>query len=203
MILSIRRLDAAVETQPAQTGFERLRIASLEVIAIRKNDPMVLRQQHARVFNRIDAAHLLNLLVKDKMSEFPLLVGTDLQQDKIPQTGIIDLCVIQGLIRVFHRLRIDTLTRGCVVLNFDREVAANGLHEHTFLDRNVWMEPRAMQFAVRALPLEFALGRETKFVVTAIPKVFELLVPQEPLEHLDVVNGLADLEHHEQVRPDH
>ena len=51
-------------------------------------------------------------------------------------------------------------------------------------------------------PLEFVLGRELELVIAAVVQVLQSIVPDQPLEGLDVIDVRAGAKDHKQVWPD-
>jgi hypothetical protein len=97
------------------------------------------------------------------------------------------------------RLAVDACPGSGVVLDLDREIAADAFHKEAVLDGNMGMQPVAVQLAMGARPGKLVLGREEIFVIEAVPEIGEPIIPNQPLEGLDVGNRLADAELHEEV----
>jgi hypothetical protein len=181
---------------------ERLELARLEVIAAGKNNAVVVRQQDARVGDGIDAAHFPSLLIEDEMAKLLLAIRAHLEQDEIADRGVINLRVVECLVLLLDGLQIDPLSRLGVVLDLDREVAADAFDKDAILNRDVWIKASAMQFAMRALPLEFVLRRISVLVIESIPDITKGPAIAKPLEGLDVRHAFSHAKLHKEMRPD-
>ena len=77
------RCQSLLEQHVGKIALEDLALAALKVVAIRKDDAVIVGQQHASVRDRIQPARLLDLVVVDDVAKILFLVRTDFQQDQV------------------------------------------------------------------------------------------------------------------------
>ena len=77
----------------------------------------------------------LQLFVKNKVPGDLFPVGQNFDQDQRTLNGVLNLSIVDLLISVLHRLRVDAFPRGCIVLDLDREIAAHAFHKDPILNR--------------------------------------------------------------------
>ena len=203
-VLAIRRGDATLEAQILKAGIKGLHLAGLQHVAAWEDDTVIVGQQHARFGDGIHAAHVLGALVEDEVTIRLLLIRQHLEQDKIANDRVVDLGVVQRLVLVLDRLGVDAFAAVGVVLHLDRQIAADGLDEHTVLDRHMRMLAVAIHLAASALPLELLRGRKDKLVIEAIAQVLQRagLVIDQPFEGLHLRHIATDRHAHVEMRPD-
>ena len=68
------------------------------------------------------------------MPKFLLQIRPHAEKHKIAEDTVVDFRVIQSLIGIFDRFCVDTTAVFRIVLNFDRQVAANTFDEDDILD---------------------------------------------------------------------
>ena len=203
IVFAVGCIDPPLEEQPVQRVIERFVLAGLQVVAVGKDQPVLVGQQHAGGVNRVEPDGLPGLLVVDDVAELLLLVRPDLEQDDVADDCIVDLRVVERLVFVLDRFGEDAVTRVGAVFHLERQITADGFDEHTVLDGDVRMLARAVHVPGRAGPLEVVLRREADLVIAAVVDVREPLVGDEPLERLNVGDVLANPEDHVQMRPAH
>ena len=201
-ILAVRGRQTPLEQHVGQSALEDLVLAGLQVVAVGKDDPVVIGQQHAGVGDGIQPHGPLDFFAVDDVAEGVFLVRADFQQDQVADQRVVDLGVVQGLVFVLDFLGIDPRAAVRVVLDLDRQIAAHRFDEDAILDRDVRVHAGAVQVASRANPFELVLRREAEFVVAAVVLIDQFVALQRPLERLDVRRVGADAKDHEQVRPE-
>ncbi len=160
---------------------------------------MLLGQLHAALADRVDARDRLDPRVEHEVAPLGLPVREDLQQDQRAHDRVQDLGVVEGLVGVIDRLAVEAEAVLGVVLDLDRQVAADGLDEHHVLDVDVRVLAADVVVAGRRRPLEVVRGRTRVLAVAAVVDVADPAARQHvPVEDLDVVELRADLEHREQ-----
>ncbi len=104
----------------------------------------------------------------------------------------MDLCVVERLVTLIDRFGVDAFAGVGVVLDLDRQVAADGFDEDPIFDRDVRVLASLMLIAGRALPLKLVLRREAKLRGRCgCRRIPDLVAVDEPLERLDVADGLC------------
>ena len=201
--LAVRRAQHALETQAAaelRGQIKALVFARLQVHAARKNDAVVFGQLHAGDTDGVDALHLLRAGVEDKVARLGLAVRLDPQQDQQTQPRPGHLGVHQRLVLVFHRLAVDAQPGFGVVLDLDREVAAQGLDEDGVLHVDVRVLAAHVVLARGDCPLEVVGRRQRHVALAAVVHVAHRAAGLDaPAEHAQVVQLLADLEGRKQL----
>ena len=175
-VLSIGRADSLFVHHIGDGIVERFVLAGLQIVALRENETVVVRQENTGVRDRIEAAGLSHLLVVDEVAEVFFLIRADLEQNQIAHDCIERLCIIQCLIRIIHRFCIDAFTAVGVVFDLDRQIAAHCFHKDAIRYGDVRMKSSAMEVTGRALPLKFMLGWETELMVAAIVEITQSVV---------------------------
>ncbi|EEF93435.1 hypothetical protein CATMIT_01936, partial [Catenibacterium mitsuokai DSM 15897] len=118
--------------------------------------------------------------------------------------GVVDLGVVERLGLVVDRLAVDALAVLGVVLDLDREIAADGFDEHAV--ENVEMRMAAVDHHVAsgADPLEVVRRRQRDVALAAVVDIAHLAVGRDrPAEHTQVGDALADLERGQQLAVAH
>ena len=161
---------------------------------------MIPGKHHTGMFDLIQPHCALDLAVEDNEAKVLFLVRSDLQQHKIADDRIVDLGVVERLVRVVDRLGIDSFAGVCVVLDLDRQVATDGLNKDAIFDGDVGVRPVVMLVARRLGPAELVLGRVAYFVFAAIVEILDRIGCHSPFERLDVTRSLSDLKDHVQHR---
>src|SRR5215207_1268705 len=105
---------------------------------------MPVRQQDARILDAIQPPRYAQLLIEDNVAKLLLLVRPDLEQDQTADDGVINLCIVERLVPLLDRLAVDAFAAGGVVLDLDREIAADAFDEDAILDADVRESARAM-----------------------------------------------------------
>ena len=153
--------------------------------------------------DRIDAIDLLGPGVEHEIAVLGLAVREDLEQNEGADFGVVDRSVVERLIGVDDGLAIDALAILGVVLDFDREIAANRLHEDFVEDVDVRVAARDVILAHRRCPFEVVGRGEDVVALAAVVDVAHGAVGCDcPTKHAHVVDVLADLEHGEQLFAD-
>jgi hypothetical protein len=205
-VLAVGRVDDAFEDEVALAAVEALQLAGREVVAVGKDQAVVLGQQRAGLADRIHAHGGLLLFVEDEIARGGFLVGTHLQHDHVrARRGVGDVGIVDLLVSVVDGLGVDAFAGGGVVLDLEREVAADAVDEDAVLDRDVRVTAVTERLARRRLPAELELRRETfaaKLGFGAAVEVAQLAAVEGPLEDGDVVHAGADLEHDVEVAAD-
>ncbi|MEM8621854.1 MAG: hypothetical protein AAGF73_19290 [Actinomycetota bacterium] len=185
---------------------ERLRDARCEVVAGGEDDPVFLGQQLTGRGDCVLADHLARLGVEDEMPCRLLLERLDPQQHDRALHDVVNLGVVERLIWVVDGLGVDAHAGLRVVLDLDRQIATGALNEDEVFDRDVRVQPGALHLARRALPIERRLPGVTHLVIRAWIEVVQSRAVgpvaglDRPLERLEVVDILADVELHVHVR---
>ena len=177
---------------------EPLELARLQVISAWENQALVAGQHHARLFDLVQSHRLLDLAVVNQVSCFFFLIRFHLQQNQIADDRIMDLGIVQRLIRMVDRFGVNTFAGIRVVFDLHGQIAANRFDKHDVIDRNVRVRTVAMLIASRSCPAKLVLSRFFDFVIAAIVDVFDFSRCHAPFKRLDVVGGLSDLENHVQ-----
>ena len=207
IVFAVGSHDPAFEQHVGQFVVERLIFAVLQVIAVRENQPVIVRQHNAGVTNGIQPQSTLQFFVVDDVAEAFFLIGPHLQQNDVANDREVDFCVVERLIGVVDGLGVDAFAGFCIVLDLDRQVTANCFDEDAILNRNVWMYTVMVVVASRARPFEIVLWRKAVGVITAIVDISQSrhlanTAPfNQPLERLDFRDGLADTKNYKQMWP--
>ena len=85
----------------------------------------------------------LRARVEDEVAVLLLAERLDAQQDEVPDLRPRDVGVVERLVRVVDRLAVDAPAVLGVVLDLDREVAADGLDEDGVEDVDVRVRRRS------------------------------------------------------------
>jgi hypothetical protein len=199
-VLAVRRVDAPLELEGERVRAELLRVAGPQVVPAREHHAVVLGQLHAALPDRVDPRHRLGPRVVDEVPPLRLAVRLDLQQHQRAHDAVQDLRVVERLVGVLDRLAVDAEPVLRVVLDLDRQIAADRLDEHQVLDVDVRVLPRDVIVARRGRPREVVRRRPGELAVAAAVDVAHPAARQHvPVEDLDVLDRRADLEHREQL----
>ena len=96
---------------------------------------MLLGQQDAGLPDRIHTVNGLQLFVENKIPGDLLPVGRNFDKDQRALNSVLNLSIVQLLVTILHRFRINAVPRGCIVLDLDREIAAHTFHKNPILNR--------------------------------------------------------------------
>ena len=107
----------------------------------------------------------------------------------------MDLGIVQRLIGVIDRFGVDPASVVGIILDLDRQIAADGFDEHAVLDRHVRMGPVAVRITCRPLPPERMLRRLGDFVVGSVVDVTNRVGRYDELERFDIAGAFTDLKH--------
>ena len=201
-ILAVGRIHHALDGHSAFAALELFQLAGRQIIAVGKNQPVILRQQRAGLAERIDALRRLQLLVVDEVTAGGFLVGPDAQENQMADERVSDFRVIHFLEFVIHRLGVNAFAGLRVVLDLYRQVAAHALDEDAVFNRDVRMIAVAERLARGREPAEFILRRKThaaEIRLRAPIEIAQLPALKRPLDHRDVVHARANLEDHVEV----
>ena len=115
----------------------------------------------------------------------------------------MNLGVIERLVFVIDRLVINAATCGGVVLDFDCEIAADGLDKDAILDADVRVLAVDVHVPRCPLPRELLRRGKNKLVVAAVTEILQraLFIIDEPFEGLHLRRPLPDLKAHVKMRP--
>ena len=161
---------------------------------------MVLGELHAGLADRVDAVDLLGQGVEDQVAPGLLPVREDLQQDQAAEPGVEDLCVVERLVGVIDRLAPDALSALGVVLDLDRQVAADRLDENLVEDGNVWVTAAAVVLPRRDRPLEIVRRRIDVVALSTVVDIGRVSFGiDSPAKDLDITERGADLEDGEEL----
>ncbi|MDT4820899.1 hypothetical protein FQZ97_540490 [compost metagenome] len=202
-VFAVGRAQHALEAQVFHhlgRQVEAFVLARLQVVAARKNDAVVFGQLHAGAADGVDALDLLRADVEHQVARDLLAVGLHAQQDQHAQLGPGDLGVGERLALVLHRLAVDAQPGLGVVLDLDREVAAQRLDEHGVEHVHVRVLAAHVVFARGHGPLEIVARGQGDVALAAVVDVIDVAVALDgPAEHAHVVQLLADLERGKQL----
>jgi hypothetical protein len=191
-VLAVRGADATGELHALDVAVEVLAVPRGERVTARIDDAVVVRELDAGVCDRVDAMHAPGAPVEDEMAGTGLAVGPDAEQDVGSHTGEADLRVLERLVRVLDRLRVDPLSVLGVVLDLDREVSRDRLDEYLVEDRDVWMSPVDVVVAAGGRPLEVVGGGVLYVALAAVVDVRDAALTLDgEAEHLQVSHSVA------------
>ena len=201
-VLAVRRAQDTLEEQVVEHCFrqiETLVLAGLQVIATGKDDAVIFRQLDAGDADGVDAGDALRTRVIDQIAYRLLAVGLDAQQDQQAETGVGYFGVVERLSLVFDRFAVDAQSAFSVVLDLDRQVAADGFDEDGVENIDVRMTAADLVFAPGRRPFEIMARRQRHVALAAIVDIAQrAVVFQAPAENAQVVQLLADLKGGEQ-----
>ena len=200
VVLAVRGGDALEEDHARHILVEEPFAALLEVVAPGEEDAMVLGQLDAGLGDGVHPEGLPPLAVEDEVPPGLLAVGQDAEQDQLAHGGVVDLGVVEGLVRILHRLGVDALARVGVVLHLDREIPADALHEHAVEDVQMRVHALHLVVAGGGMPLELLLGRQLVLRLAAVVEVGQRVVPLDgEAEDAHVPGRVAHLEDQQQA----
>ena len=203
IIFSVRRGHGPFQQHFAFFGLVTLQLAALEIVAIRKDQAMLFGQQDAGLSNRIHTVNGLQLFVKNKIPGDLLPVGRNFDQDQRALNSVLNLSIVQLLVTILHRFRVNAVPRGCIVLDLDREIAAHTFHKNPILNRymRIVTMPNITRRGVD--PLEIKLRRKRCrqiFVGRSIIVINQLAISiNQPLINCDIPHFAARAEHNIKV----
>ncbi len=203
-VLAVCGRNALFESHRRQAGIETAHLTGLQHIAVRKQDAVTVGKQHAAFRDAVDAMRLTRALVEDEMTPRFFLIRQDFEHDEIADDGVMNLRVVERLVLVIDRLAEDAAAAVGVVLDLDREVAADGLDEDAILDADVRMRAVDVHVPRGPFPLKLLRRGKDKLVVAAVAEVAQraLVVIDEPFEGLHLRGALPDLKAHVEMRAD-
>ena len=194
-VLTIGRLDALAEDHPLNVFVELPIHPVLQVVAPGKDDPVIFGQLNTGLLDGIDAGRGLIPVVVNEIAVPRFPERQYFEENEIADEGIGDVRVVEGLVRVLDRFRVDSLSARGVVLDLDGEVAADALDEHSVLDRDVGVFARDLIVAGRGGPLKIVLRGQRELDVSTVIDVGQRVVLLDvEAEYLLVVDGLSGLE---------
>ena len=199
-VFTVGRSQPFFEDHIGEIGLEGLALAVLQVIAVSKDQAMVVGEQDAGLFDRIQSPGLLDLLVVDNVAGLRFLVGSNPQQHQVTDNRITDVRIVECLVRLFHRFTVEAFTTVGIVFDLDREVTAHRLDKDAVVDRNVRILALMMHIAGGPCPAEFVLGRVGKLVLAAGIHINQCIAADDPLENLDIADVLTDTKHKVNMR---
>ncbi len=106
-ILTVRRAHRALEAHAVHRLLERLRLSVLQVITAREDDSVVFWQLNAGEPDCIKALNRARQAVEDQIAPLLFPIRQYLEQDQATEPGVFDLCIVEGLGLVQHRLAVD------------------------------------------------------------------------------------------------
>ena len=203
-VLAVCSRNAFFESHRRQSGVEAAHLAGLQHITVREQDAVVVRQQHAAFGDAVNAVRLPRALIEDEMTPRFFLIRQDFEHDEIADDGVVNLGVVERLVLVIDGFAEDAATAVGVVLDFDREIAANGLDEDAILNADVRMRAVDVPVPRGPFPLKLLRRGEDKLVIAAIAEVAQraYVVIDEPFEGFDLRGPLSDLKAHVEMRAD-
>src|SRR5688572_12557156 len=74
-ILAVRGVNDALDRESGIARFELLELTRGQIETIRKNQPVLFREQNTGLDDRIDADDLLEFLIENKTANGPFLIG--------------------------------------------------------------------------------------------------------------------------------
>ncbi len=204
-VLAVGRGNGPLKQHVGQAVVEGFVLTVLQVVAIGEDESVIIGQQYAGILDGIQPHGLLQLFVVDQITILLFLIRLHLQQNDVPDGGILNVGVIQCLVGIIDGFGVNPGAGVCVVFDLDGQVASHGFDEHSFQNGDMGMIAVVMVVSCGASPFEVMLWRKTKLVIAAIVDI-----PQrcpvcgggvyQPFEHLDFTDRPADSEHHVQVR---
>ena len=164
---------------------------------------MVLGKLHAGLADGVDAVDFLGAGVVDEVTVLRFAIGEHLQKNERAHFCVVNFRVVQRLIGVEHGLAIDTLAVFGVVLDFDREIAADGLDEDFVENVDVRVTALDVFFTRGERPFEVVGRRENVVALAAVVDIGDRAVGRDgPAEHAHVLDFLAYLEYSEKLLAD-
>ena len=158
-VFAVRRLELALELEVLVGSLEELVVAALQVVAAGEDDAVVLGELVAGQADGVDADDALRARVEHEVAVLLLAERLHAQEDERADLRPRDVGVVERLVRVVDRLAVDAAAVLGVVLDLDREVAADRLDEDGVEDVDVRVRARDLVFAARGRPLEVVLLR--------------------------------------------
>ena len=199
-VFAVRRPDLFVNDQVGQLVAEELMVAGLQVVPAGEDDTVLLRELETRLANRVRADHGLRSQVEDEVTPDLLVVWSNPEQNQAADLRVLDARVVERLVRVVDAFRVDALPALGVVLDLDRQVAADTFHEDLVEDRHMRVAPFDVVVAGRLAPAERVSGRVCMVLLAAVVDVLEAPVGQAiPAEHTQVARGLSVPEDSQQL----
>lgn len=180
--------------------FKLLPIPRLEHVAIREDEPLIVRQGEARGTDSIEPLHLGPLATVDQIAEVSFLIGADFQKNQMVEDRVECFRIIERLIGVVDRFAIDSQSIFGVVLDLDRQVPPNALDEEFVFDGNMRTLTLTVAIARSASPLKRGLRCRLDLRFASAIDVVKLFFVDGPLKGFEACDRLPGLEDHVQER---
>ncbi len=200
-VFAVGALEGALELEALHGAVEELHLAGLQRVAAGEDDALLFGQLHARDADGVGALHGLGARVEDEVAVRLFAKRLHLEQDDGAGLRVVELGVVERLVLLADRLAVDAEAVFGVVLDLDREIAADGLDEDLVEDVDVRVPAADLTFAAGGLPLEVVARSLLQICLAAVVDVRRVAggVDAEA-EDLDVALGVTGLEDREEPR---
>jgi hypothetical protein len=205
-VLAVGRAHLALEHVVAGVAVEGLVGAADQHVAAGEDDAVVLGQRPTALADAVGAHHRPRPGVEHQVAPRGLAERQHLEHDqpaRLAERGVEEPAVVERLVGVGHRLAVDAAAGLGVVLDLDRQVAADGLDEQRVEDVVVRVLAGDLIVAGDLAPLE-VVGRRVQRGQVAVAAIVDVGDPavglDPPAQDLLVLPGRAGLEHREQER---